>query len=173
MSRGFRRFIWKKLTLEFKGLTWKLARGFRGFIGKKKFLGSKGWLAAILDYGGHWLAAIDWRPFWIVAAIFYSHSWTLNVFHRRSNWTSSPYTTLSIVTDCHTILVTCETSYLSQCLLTGQSGLWWKLSDITRINLSNHIDCHMQNCSIPKYILNTTNLHSQYFLTINTTFCSE
>ena len=81
------------MTLEFKGLTWKLAFGFRGFIGKKKFLGSKGWLAAILDYGGHWLAAIDWRPFWIVAAIFYSHSWTLNVFHRRSHWTCSPYTT--------------------------------------------------------------------------------
>ena len=97
MSRGFRRFIWKKLTLEFKGLTWKLAFGFRGFIGKKKFLGSKGWLAAILDYGGHWLAAIDWRPFWIVAAIFYSHSWTLNVFHRRSHWTCSPYTTSVIL----------------------------------------------------------------------------
>ena len=71
MSCGFRRFIWKKLTLEFKGLTWKLALGFRGFIGKKKVLGLKGligchcglwrpligghWLAAILDCGGHFL----------------------------------------------------------------------------------------------------------------------
>ena len=61
--------------------------------GFKKFLGSKGWLAAILDYDGHWLAAIDWRPFWIVAAIFYSHSWSLIVFHRQSNKTCSPYTT--------------------------------------------------------------------------------
>ena len=45
--------------------------GFRGFIWKEKCLGSKGWLAAILDYGGHWLAAIDWRPFRIVAAILF------------------------------------------------------------------------------------------------------
>ena len=28
-----------------------------GLFGKK-ILGSKGWLAAILDYGGHWLGAI-------------------------------------------------------------------------------------------------------------------
>ena len=59
------------MALEFRGLTWKLALGFRGFIGKKKLLGLKDWLAAILDYDGHWLAAIDWRPFWIVAAILF------------------------------------------------------------------------------------------------------
>ena len=54
-----------------------------------------------------------------------------------------------IVTDCHTILLTCDTSYLSQCLLTVQSGKWWKLEDITRNWIVLSYRMSYAKCSAP------------------------